>query len=77
MVKLNVIDILEKRGKSKYWLFNQINNYRVQNSKSQISYTNFSNLIQQRNGSIRYEDLYELCMILNCKISDILVLKKE
>ena len=33
MLKLNVLELLEKKGKTKYWLFNQM----------EMSYTNYIN----------------------------------
>ena len=72
MIKLNVIEILEKKGKTKYWLFNQINNSRSKSGNTLISYTNFQNLVEQKSQSIRYDNIEELCQILQCEISDLL-----
>lgn len=66
MVKLNVKDLLKKKGKSKYWLFNQMNNY------GNISYTNFNALVEQKTQSIRYENIDKLCNILEWNISDLI-----
>ena len=45
MVELNVIEILKKKGKTKYWLFNQLD----------MSYTNFNNIVMNKTKSIKYE----------------------
>lgn len=65
MVKLNVVELLKQKGKTKYWLFNQLNNVGT------ISYTNFNNLIENKTQSIRYENIEKLCNILECSIEDL------
>ena len=39
-VKLNVKEILKNQGKTKYWLFNQLNDIGA------TSYSNFNNLVE-------------------------------
>ena len=46
MVKLNVKNLLKQKKKTKYWLFNQLNNV------GNISYTNFNNLVENKTQSI-------------------------
>ena len=65
MVKLNVVELLKQKGKTKYWLFNQLNNIGT------ISYTNFNNLIENKTQSIKYENIEKLCNILECSIEDL------
>ena len=60
MLQLNVLNILKEKNKSKYWLFNQLNNIKP------ISYTNFNNLVTNKTQSIKYSALTSLCTILNC-----------
>ncbi len=57
MVELNVIELLKKKDKSKYWLFNKIET---------MSYTNFDNMINNRTKSIKYANIQKLCTILEC-----------
>lgn len=64
-MKLNVLEILKKNGKSKYWLFNELNNI------SPISYTNFNNIVSNKTKSIKYENIDRLCKILNCTPNDL------
>ena len=66
MVVLNVINILKSKGKSKYWLFNEMNNIGT------ISYSNFNNMLEMKTKSIKYENIDKLCQILECDISDLL-----
>ena len=65
MTKLNVIEILEKKGKTKYWLFNELNNIKP------ISYTNFHNLVLNKTKSMKYENIENLCKILECEPNDL------
>lgn len=53
---LRIIDILEKKGKSKYWLYMQMG----------LSYTNFDNLIKNKTSSIKFDNIKALCDILQC-----------
>lgn len=65
MLQLNVLSVLKQQNKSKYWLFNQLNNVKP------ISYTNFNNLVSNKTKSIKYENLETLCNILNCTPNDL------
>jgi putative transcriptional regulator len=56
MIKLRVLDLLKKKGKTKYWLYNQLN----------MSYQNFNRMVNNETKSIRYENLELLCEILEC-----------
>ena len=64
-IKLNVKQILKKQGKTKYWLFNELNNMGT------ISYSNFNNLVENKTKSIKYDNIYKLCRILDCKPNDL------
>lgn len=66
MVTLNIKKILKEQGKSKYWLFNEMNNI------GSISYSNFNAMVEQKTKSIKYDNIDKLCKILNCNISDLL-----
>lgn len=76
MLKLNVIELLDNRGYTRYQLFNKLNNIRSLKGESVMSYTNFLNIIQQKNKSVLYQDLDELCEALECDISELLTLVK-
>lgn len=56
MIKLNVLKLLEARGKTKYWLYKQMG----------MSYQNFNKMVNQETQSIRYENMEALCQLLNC-----------
>ena len=65
MVKLDVKRLLKEQNKSKYWLFNQLNN------RGNISYTNFNNLVENKTQSIKYSNIDKLCKILHCGPNDL------
>ena len=66
MAKLNVKSLLEKKGKSKYWLYNKLNDLGT------ISYSNFNSLVEQKAKSIKYDNIDKLCKILECDVADLI-----
>ena len=56
MIKLNVLKLLEKNNKTKYWLYKQLG----------MSYQNFNKMINNETKSIRYENIETLCLLLQC-----------
>ena len=56
MVKLNILNLLEKKGKTKYWLYNQMG----------MSYQNFNNMVSNKTKGIKFETIETLCLILEC-----------
>ncbi len=63
MLQLNIEKLLEKKGKTKYWLW----------KKTNLTYTNFDNLVKNRTKSIRYENLEKICAALECSPSDLFI----
>lgn len=61
MIKLNVLELLEKRCKSKYWLYKQLG----------MNYQNFNRMINNETKSIRYENIETMCIVLNCTPNDL------
>ena len=55
MIKLKVLDLLDERGKTKYWLYKQLG----------MSYQNFNKMINNQTNSIRYENIEALCIIFS------------
>lgn len=72
MLKLNALELLSKKGYSRYKLFNILNTIRSTKGEKLMNYTNFINIIEQNNKSILYQDLEELCEALECEISELL-----
>lgn len=64
-MKLRVLDILKSKGKTKYWLYNQMN----------LSYQNFNRMINNETKAIKFENLALLCEILECTPNDLFGIK--
>ena len=56
MVRLYVQALLDKKGKTRYWLYKQLG----------MSYQNFKNMIDNKTQSIRYDRIETLCLLLDC-----------
>ena len=56
MIKLNALELLQKQGKTKYWLYKQLG----------MSYQNFNKMINNQTKSIRYENIETICFLLEC-----------
>lgn len=67
MLKLNAINLLEKKGKTKYWLYKQMG----------MSYQNFNKMINNETKSIKYDNLEAMCYILECSLSDLLIFTED
>lgn len=72
MIKLNAIKLMEEKDLTKYKLFNRLNTLRASKGEKLMNYTNFLNIINQKNISILYQDIDELCEALECNISELL-----
>ena len=67
MVKLDVLNLLEQHGKTKYWLYKQLG----------MSYQNFNKMVNNETRSIRYETIDALCGIFACTPNDLLIYKED
>ena len=67
MIKLNVLSLLEKNNKTKYWLYKQLG----------MSYQNFSKMINNQTKSIRYENIETMCQLFNCTPNDLFVITDD
>lgn len=67
MIKLDVLNLLEKNGKTKYWLYKQLG----------MSYQNFSRMINNETKSIQYENIDALCQIFNCTSNELFKMTDE
>ena len=61
MVQLRVLNILEERGLSKYWLYKRM----------EMSYQNFNRLVNNETSSIHFNNIEKLSNILECPIGDL------
>ena len=67
MLKLNVIELLEEKGRTKYWLYKQLG----------MSYQNFSRMINNETCSIKYENIEAMCQLLECTPNELFVFTDE
>lgn len=67
MVRLNVAELLEEKGKTKYWLYKQLG----------MSYQNFRRMINNETKSIRYENIETMCQLLECTPNDLLIITED
>lgn len=56
MVKLNIMNLLKQKNKTRYWLC----------SVSGISQTNLENIIRGKTNSISFNYIEKLCYFLDC-----------
>lgn len=61
MLRLRVLEILDEQHHTKYWLYKQMD----------LSYQNFSKLVNNETKSIRFDNLEKLSKLLNCSIDDL------
>lgn len=64
MIRLNVLELLEQRGRTKYWLYKQMN----------MSYRNFNRMATGQTKFIRLETIETLCQILECTPSELFIM---
>lgn len=67
MIKLRVLELLEKNGKTKYWLYKQLG----------MSYQNFSKMVNNQTKSIRYENIETMCLLLNCTPNELFEITED
>lgn len=67
MVRLNVLSLLEQKGKTKYWLYKQ----------QGMSYQNFNKMVNNQTQSIKLERIETLCLLLDCTPNDLFVFDLE
>lgn len=60
-------ELLEKKGKTKCWLYKQLG----------MSYQNFSRMINNQTKSIRYENIETLCLLLECTPNELFEMTED
>ena len=63
MVKLRVLEILEERNLTKYWLYKRID----------MTYQNFNRMVLGETTSIHFDTLEKLSNVLECPIGDLFI----
>ena len=62
MVQLRVLEILEDKGKTKYWLFKQM---------GMSNYNHFKKIIENQTSSIKFDTLIKLSQILEVPVGEL------
>lgn len=62
MIKLNIVELLNREGKSKYWLCQQTN----------ITSRNINRIINGKTDSISFKYLELFCLLLKCTPNDLI-----
>ena len=60
-MKLRIKEILQQKGKTKYWLYIQLG----------LSYQNFNKIINNQTSGIKFDNLKAICDILECTPNDL------
>ena len=58
---LRILDILQEKGKTKYWLYIQLG----------LSYQNFNRIVNNETGGIKFDNMKALYDILECAPNDL------
>jgi len=61
MIRLRVLELLEKRGKTKYWLYKQMG----------TSYGALDKMIKNETKMIKFSNIEALCNILECDLNEL------
>ena len=64
MIKVNIVELLKKNNRSKYWLCQKMN----------ITSRNLNRIIRGETTSISLKYIEEICTLLNCTPGDLLTL---
>ncbi|MBZ9616768.1 helix-turn-helix domain-containing protein [Clostridium estertheticum] len=67
MIKINIDEILKNKGKTVYWLAKEL----------KCNYNNINKLVKGETDSIKFNMLENIADMLECDISDILLIIKE
>ena len=66
MIKINIDNLLKRKGKTKYWLCNQMN----------ITSHNLNKIILGSTKSISFKYIEEFCKYLECTPSELFTIEK-
>lgn len=67
VIRLNILELLKEKGKSKYWLNKQLG----------MSYRNFNRMVNNETKSIQLDRIETLCQILECTPNELFVIDWE
>ena len=61
MIRLNILPLLEQKGKTKYWLA----------KKMEMHYVSFKKMVENNTDSIRFETLDKMSSLLDVPVGDL------
>lgn len=61
IIRLRIKEILEERGKSNYWLSQQLG----------MCYRNYHNIVSNKTSAIRFDTMERLCEILEIPVAEL------
>lgn len=61
VIRLRIKEILEERGKSNYWLSQQLG----------MCYRNYHNIVTNKTSAIRFDTMERLCEILEIPVAEL------
>lgn len=67
MVKINIIELLEKNNKTKYWLCKHMN----------MTSRNLNRIINGYTTSISFKYIEEFCLLLNCTPGELITITED
>lgn len=67
MIKINIVELLKRNHKSKYWLRQQMN----------ITSRNLNKIIRGDTASISFKYIEELCLYLECSPGELISIDKD
>lgn len=67
MIRLDILRLLEERGKTKYWLYKQTG----------MSYQNFNKMANNQTKAIHFETIEILCVALDCTPNDLFIIDPD
>lgn len=67
VIRLNILELLKKKEKSKYWLNKQLG----------MSYRNFNRMVNNETKSIQLDRIETLCQILECTPNELFIIDWE
>lgn len=67
MIKLNILKLLQDKGKTKYWLNKQLG----------MGYGNFNRMVNNQTKMIKLENIEVLCQVLECTPNELFIITDE
>ncbi len=67
MIKINIVELLKKNNKTKYWLCQNMN----------ITSRNINRIIRGDTTSISFKYIEEFCTLLNCTPGELITIEKN